>query len=318
MHPESDDLLRLAAKLYYVDDLAENKVAQIIGVSRSTVSRLLTRAREKGIVRITVEEYDPRNTALEKNLAKRFHLNHVIVIKTIGARSVVEVRRAMGYFAAPLVAQFVRPQSVVGLAGGRSLAELIEAIAPSREHKNLTVVQLMGNIGPSVSNIDAIELSRTLAQRLGGTFYTINAPAFAATPSARQVFTGHEHVRSVWQLFDQMQIAFVGVGTLSGSAFIERGVLEATDLAKLQAQGVVGEICGRFYDKRGRECKTDFCSRVISISLDQLRQVKEVVGVTHGKERASAIHAALDSGLLKSLIIDEEGAEAILQIESAL
>ncbi len=314
MNPESDDLLRLAAKLYYVDDLAENKVAEIIGVSRSKVSRLLTRARQKGIVRISVEEYDPRNSTLEKKLTEQFHLHHAIVIKMIDPRAVADVRRAMGYLAAPLVTQFVRPQSVVGLAGGRSLAELIQAIAPSREHNNLTVVQLMGNIGPSVSNIDAIELSRTLAQRLGGTFYTINAPAFADDTIARDMFVGHEHVRSVWQLFDQMQIAFVGVGTLSGSAFIERGVLESKDLIKLQTQGVVGEICGRFYDKHGRECKTDFCTRVISISLDQLRQVKEVVGVTHGKERAPAIHAALDSGLLKSLIIDEEGAEAILQI----
>ncbi|MCI0475106.1 MAG: sugar-binding transcriptional regulator [Anaerolineales bacterium] len=317
MKIEPDDLLRITAKLYYMDGLGEREIAKIIGVSRSKVSRLLSRAREKGIVRISVDNFEPRNALLEKKLKTRFHLAHTLVIKTIAVHAVTDVRRTIGYLAAPFAAEFLRPQSVVGVAGGRSIAELIRFMSAPRELQGITVVQLMGNIGPDVSNIDAIELSRVLAQCLGGTFYTINAPAFAPDVASRDVFLSHEHVRSIWELFDRMQTAFVGIGTLSNSAFIERGVLSASDLATLRTQGAVGEICGRFYDRNGQECKSDFRSRVVSIGIKELRQIKEVVGVTNGRERAPAITAALRGGILKSLIIDEEGAHAILEAETS-
>jgi DNA-binding transcriptional regulator LsrR (DeoR family) len=261
--------------------------------------------------------HEPRNSILEEKLKTRFQLNHAIVIKMIAARSVADVRRTIGYFAAPFVSEFIRPQSVVGLAGGRSIAELIRHMSPPRELQGVTVVQLMGNIGPNVSNIDAIELSRVLAQCFGGTFYTINAPAFAPDVASRDVFWSHEHVRSIWELFDRMQMAFVGIGTLSDSAFIERGILSSSNLAMLRTRGAVGEICGRFYDVNGHECDTDFRSCVISIGIDELREIKEVIGVTNGRERAKAIAAALKSGILKSLIIDEDGAQAVLEAEAS-
>jgi deoxyribonucleoside regulator len=316
MNVEPDDLLRIVAKLYYLDRLEEREVAKIVGVSRSMVSRLLSRAREKGIVRISVDNYEPRNLLLEEKLRTQFQLNRVLVIKMIAAHSVADVRRTIGYFAAPFISEFIHPQNVVGVAGGRSIAELIRCISSPREPQGITVVQLMGNIGPDVSAIDAIELSRVLAQCFGGTFFTINAPAFAPDVISRDVYLGHEHVRSIWELFGRMQTAFVGIGTLSDSAFIERDVLSQADLEALKTQGAVGEICGRFYDQTGRECDTVYKSRVISIGIDELRGIKEVVGVTHGRERADAIAAALKGGILKSLIIDEEGAQAVLEAES--
>ncbi len=48
-------------------------------------------------------------------------------------------------------------------------------MAPTDDANGLVVVQLMGNIGVSVSNTDAVEISRMLAHSLGGSFYTVNA-----------------------------------------------------------------------------------------------------------------------------------------------
>lgn len=312
MDREPDDLLRAVAKLYYIDELPEREIASVVGVSRSRVSRLLTRAREREVVRITVDEYDPRDRALEEGLKQRFRLNQVVVVKATMGRAIEHVRRTIGYFAAPVASQWIRAGDVIGVAGGRTLAELIRFMSPHSETKGITVVQLMGNIGANVGATDAVELSRMLAERLRGTLYTVNAPAFVSDIPSRDVFYRHEHVRSVWKLFDRMRTAFVGIGTLSDSLFIERGILDAADLARLRAQGAVGEICGRFFDVNGRECDTDYRSRVISIDLDELRKKKQVIGVTNGRDRAAAIRAALNGGIIKSLVIDEDGAAAVL------
>jgi transcriptional regulator with XRE-family HTH domain len=96
----SDDDVTSVARLYYLDGLGQQEIAGMIGVSRSTVSRLLTAARERGIVRISVDLYDPRDAALERRLSDRFQLRHAVVIRTPG-RTAETVRRAVGYYAAP-------------------------------------------------------------------------------------------------------------------------------------------------------------------------------------------------------------------------
>ena len=312
MSQGDDNLLRAAARLYYLDGLAESRVAEIMGLSRSKVSRVLSKAREKGIVRFVVDDYDPRDAALEEELRSRLHLKHAIVINPLHGSAVVGVRKANGYFAGGAAAPLIRSHSIVGLAGGRVLAELVQYMPPPPEIESVTVLPLMGNIGPTVTRIDAIELARKVAQSFSASLYTINAPAFAPDPAAHDAFLAHDHVRSVWELFRDMDTAFVGVGTLSDSSFIERGVLQPPELEQLTEVGAVGEICGRFFDGRGRECATPYRHRVISIDLDELREKRNVVAVTQGGEKAPAIRAAVLGGLVKSLIIDKYGALAVL------
>jgi deoxyribonucleoside regulator len=275
---ESRDRLAAIARLYYLDSLGQQEIADIMGISRSQISRLLSRAREAGVVRISVEDYDPRDRALESKLIERFGLRGAVVVRTAeqaasratsGAGSAGSVRNAIGYFAAPAISAFTRPGITLGLAGGRTLAELVRHLQPAPAAR---VVQLMGNIGPQATEIDAVDLSRSLAQRAAGAFYTINAPAIAQDRAARDLFVAHDHIRFVWDLFAALELALVGVGSLEESAFIDRGVLPPGDLARLRAAGAVGEICGRFFDARGRECASDYRDRVISIDLDTLRR----------------------------------------------
>lgn len=313
---ESDNNVTSVARLYYLDGLGQQEIAGMIGVSRSTVSRLLTVARDRGIVRISVDPYDPRDAVLERRLVDRFDLRYAVVIRTPG-RTVETVRRAVGYYAAAAVAEHFRPGQTIGLAGGRTLYELVQAFAPSHPPTRPRVVQLMGNIDPTTSAIDPSELSRSLASRFDGTVYTLNAPAFASDRRTRDVFVGHGHIRTVTKLFDALDVALVGIGSLEESAFFERGVLTDTDAAALRGAGATGEICGRFYDTCGRECETDYRDRVISVDLEGLRRCPEVVGVTNGTRRAQAVLAALQGRLVNALVIDQQGADALLAGQEA-
>ena len=104
----------------------------------------------------------------------------------------------------------------------------------------------------------------------------------------------------------------VGVASLVNSVYTERGVLTASDIAHLKDCGAVGEICGRFFDAKGKECASRWRDRVISIELDYLKKIPNVVGVAAGTERVPAVLGALRGGLIKSLLIDETGALALL------
>ncbi|MBA4146987.1 MAG: sugar-binding transcriptional regulator [Verrucomicrobia bacterium] len=311
LHNYSDEQLRLAARLYYLDGLPQAEVARFTNVSQAKVSRLLSLARERGIVRITVEDYQPRNVSLEKELKKGFCLSTVAVIKTAEDLSLEDLRRAVGHFAGSFIDSMIEAHSTVTISGGRTMRELVQSL-PQAPARQLTVVQAMGSVDSSVSPVDSLELGRTLAHRFGGTFLTINTPAFVPDKKTRDAFLQLEQIQNVRRRLSKVDVALVGIGTLQNSVFAERGVLGRKDVADLKAAGAVGEMCGRFFDANGRECDTQWRDRVISIELEQLRKIPQVVGVIAGSDRCDAIRAAVKGKLLKSLVIDEAGARALL------
>jgi len=310
-NPYSDEQLRLAARLYYLDGLGQAEVAQFVKVSQAKISRLLALARERGIVRISVAEYEPRNASLEQQIRQRFDLRSVAVIKTVEHATVEDARRSVGHFGSPFVTSLIPANSIVAIAGGRTMRELVQLL-PEGKKQNLTVVQAMGSIDSTIGPVDAFELGHALARRWGGSFYTLNTPAFVPDRKTRDSFLALEQIRSVWQRLSQASVALVGIGTLENSVFVERGVLSAADLDRLKQRGAVGEVCGRFFDQNGQECDSPWRDRVISVSLEQLHAVPQVVGIIAGTDRSAAIAAAIRGGLLKSLVIDGAGAAALL------
>ncbi len=304
----ADDRLRLIARLYYLDGLGQGDVAKFAKVSQAKVSRLLALARERGIVRITVADYEPRRREVEDRLRARFGLHTAVVIK---AGEGADLRRAVGHFGAAVVDSLIAPRDVVALAGGRTIHELIHQLPASRA-KALTVVQAMGSVDSKLNAFDAQEVGRVMAQRLGGTFLSLNTPAFFPEKRTRDALLALEQVKLISGQLGRAQVALVGLGTLENSVFVERGALQPAAIASLRAAGAVGELCGRFIDAQGRECATPWRDRVIGVQVDQLRKIPQVVGVVSGSDRSAAILAAIRGGLLKSLVIDEAGASALL------
>ena len=190
----SDDRLRLVARLYYLDGLGQSEVAKFAKVSQAKVSRLLALAKERGIVRITVADYDPRRPELEEQLRTRFGLGTVAVIKSGGGLDGTDLRRAVGHFGAPAVDALIQTRDTVALAGGRTIHELVHHL-PATRGKSLTVVQAMGSVDSTVNGFDAQEVGRVVAQRLGGTFLSLNTPAFIPEKRTRDALLDLQQVR---------------------------------------------------------------------------------------------------------------------------
>ena len=94
--------------------LPQTNVARLANVSQAKVSRLLAKAREKGLVRITVAEYDPRDRELEQQLTERLGLRQAVVVKTAKGLNALELRQSLTHFAAPWVAQWIPARGHAG------------------------------------------------------------------------------------------------------------------------------------------------------------------------------------------------------------
>jgi DNA-binding transcriptional regulator LsrR (DeoR family) len=308
----SDDQLHLAARLYYVEGMGQNEVAKFVKVSQAKVSRLLAMARERGIVRISVADYEPRDRELETRLRVQLGFSAAIVIKAPDGLSSDDLRKTIGLFASGAVESLIPPKGVIAIAGGRTIHALVQSIPESR-NKLPVVVQSMGSVDSTVSTFDAQEIGRMLSQRLGGSFVAMNTPAYVHEKKMRDALLALEQVRVVGTNLNQANLAIVGVGTLDNSVFIERGVLNEQDITDLKTAGAIGEICGRFFDASGKECATSWRDRVMSVEFGQLARIPQVIGVVSGSDRSASILAAAAGGFLKGLVIDAPGARALLE-----
>ncbi|MBI3279090.1 MAG: transcriptional regulator [Acidobacteria bacterium] len=307
----SDELLILVSRCYYIDNLPQAQIAKLVNVSQSKISRMLSMARERGLVRVSVPEYQFRSVSLEREFRQRFNIDAVVVRTAAGVQS-ADLRQSLGYFAGPVAAKWIAANGTIAVAGGRAMQALIEHMRPQAPEPSVTIVQAMGNIDSCPGSYDAVELGRTLARRWQGRFLTLNAPGILPDEDTCRQFLELDPIKSVTEHLRRATTTFVGIGTLDNSVFVERKVLGPREIEVLRAAGGVGEMLGRFYDAAGDECATQFRNRVVSVQLDHIRHLPQVVAVVSGADRSAAVQAAIRGGLIKRLIVDEGGASAIL------
>jgi len=308
MQTETNEQLHLAARLYYVDGWDQAKVAELVRVSQAKVSRLLSLARKRGIVRITVADYDSRQRLLESELSKRMGLKNVIVIKAMEDLPVSKVREITAHFATPLIESLIPPGSVVALSGGLSLQTIIHQL-PITSHAP-TVVQAVGQMGANLNLWDAQELGRSMAEKWHGKFLLLNAPVYLPNKTACDAMLKLEQIQAIKHAMQEASVALIEIRSANNSLLADSLGKAERDL--LERTHAVGEICGRFFDHNGAECDTPLKTQSLSIEFDTLRRIPQSIGVVTGQEDALPALAAVRGGLIKSLITDESAAKALL------
>lgn len=327
--PESDDiyLLTEAASLYYEENYTQEQIARIIGVSRSGVSRLLTRSRELGLVDIHVHHPLRTSTALREELMQQFGLADAQVLLSNASDELTlshvgmlaaryTDRRIQESQAAEAKGEpgTMKPIKTIGISWGTSMLEMLKALRP-RRRLPLNVIQLMGSVDTSSApDIDGPEIARRLADAYGARCYYLHAPLLVADKVVRDGLLKERGLHRAFQMMEQMDMALVGIGGVhsAASGLFRAGYLDEYELQVIRNQGAVGDICGSYFDSEGQLCAKELINRTIAVSFETLRKVPLVTAVAAGVAKAEAIRGALRTGVVKVLITDEPCARAIL------
>jgi len=310
------DELRLMAKIarmYYTQGLRQMEICQRLNIHQSTVSRLLQRAGREGIVRITVSLPSGTHTEVEDALQSRYGLDEAIVVDCLEDEA--QISHDLGAAAAFYLENTLKPADVVGISSwSAALLEMVNALNPSRRFKNTRVVQILGGVGNPTAEVHATEVTRRLADLIGGEATLLPAPGVVGSRDARDVLMKDRFVREALDLFPKIALALVGIGATQPSrALASSGnVFSTQEIKLLVGKGAVGDICLRFFDAEGRAVVTELNDRVIGMDLDQLRAVRRVVGVAGGRRKTNAIRGALAGKLINVLITDLATAESLL------
>lgn len=307
-----------AATLYYEQNLDQEQIARRLGVSKATVSRLLRKAREVGIVEITVHKLLETNEELKEELVSEFSLRDAQVLVSHGG-TYDERLALVGRLAARYLDGIVSEGAILGISWGTAVYHTVNALTP-RDKRHVLVVQMIGAVGTGNPQIDGPDLARTLSEVYGGEYKYLHAPLIVGSKEIREALLKEERIRETLELSSRSDIALVGIGTVDPafSSLRRAGYLSERDLLALKDQGAVGDVCAYHFDIWGKELNIDINQRVVGLPLRYLHRIEYVIGVAVGLKKVPAILGALRGKHVNVLITDDFTARKVLDMHSSV
>lgn len=304
--------------MYHVENLRQAEIAKHLRLSQASVSRILKRAQDEGIVRTTIAAPSGTYGDLEKDLRERFDLPEAIVVECSEDRDGAIMSR-IGEAAAHVLEMTLQPNEVVGISSwSETILKMVDNIHPMKTGKAKYVVQTLGGMGNPSVQTHATQLTSRLAHLIGAEPRLLTSHGVAQSREAKLVMLSDPYVRETMDLFNRITLAIVGIGAIEPSRMLagSGNVFSAGELSELKEAGAVGDISLRFFDKDGTTVKTPLDDRVIGMDMAALSNVDRVIGLAGGKAKTEAIAGALRTGVLSVLITDKFTAARLLGQEA--
>jgi deoxyribonucleoside regulator len=306
-------LLARVAQMYYKEKLNQQQIAEMVGLSRSQVSRYLTEAEESGVVRIEIEEVDDRAHDLEARLEALLGIEKAVVVYQINSTA-ASIRKTIGRAAAHYLNGILVNRDVIGLTSGYTLREMLHYLERP-DVQDLELIQLMGGGGATALQTYPEELAREFAQKLDATLFSLHAPLVVENKEIRDLFLSTGSVKKVIDKWETLSVVVMGVGNISPEQLIfKSGWFTAEEFDSLQAAGAVGVICGRFFDQHGRLINVPVVERVISTRLETIQKANHSIAVAGGNHKAQPLLAAVRGGICNTVVTDDRTATEILEL----
>ncbi|MFS0907015.1 sugar-binding transcriptional regulator [Priestia aryabhattai] len=301
------------ANLYYMDGWTQEQIAKKVGVSRPIISRILQKARDSKVVEVYIRDENIHTVELEQQLEKRYGLKDAIVVSTVGLTPDM-VKKAVGQASAYYLSKYLKKRNVsqLGISWGSTLAELVKEY-PFERKEQMNIVPLVGGMGTQHVEIHANQLAYELAKKMSCACSYLYAPAIVETKELKERLVSMREISSVLEEGKKVDVALIGLGNPYKGSMRKLGYLKDNDLKQLRDTSVVGDIGSRFFDELGVVVNHPLNDRVIALPLEQLKRVKEVIGVVEGTHKVESTKAALKANYLDVLIIDEQTALALLK-----
>ncbi len=301
----SRTLLHTVAKMHYVSDMPQVEIARRLDLSTATVSRLIKRAREEGIVRIEVRELAAED-AIGGEIAARLGLQQAIVVDSTHDGG------GIAALAAPVHAllRSLSPGagSVLAIGWGRTVWEIVRSGMPRLP--GMTLVPCSGGLDEVAQHYQVNEFVRVAAEQVGGTPRFIHAPYLPAD-RLREFILADTATRSNLELWDRIDIALVGIGPPYAA---EPAVGGPTSAPRDAALGpAAGDVLRHYYDAEGHALSWAGESRILAVTPDQLRRTPVVIGAAASRAKAVSIIGAARARLFNVLVTDLRAAEAVLE-----
>lgn len=300
------------AELYYIENMSQKEIASILNISNVTVSRMLQKAKELGIIQFSIPQAYQISLMLSDLIKKKYLLKDVIVV-SLNFQNVINktmsIKQMTALEGARYIQRIIKDNDILGLAWGKTMYYLIHYLNPCQK-TSTAFVTLHGNLGNYLEELEAQDLVHRASMAFGGAqtsclFYDGLQPS----EEVLNIINRKPDVIKHAHLLRHTTISVSGIGSFypeTTSPLANCSYLSNYEMMELKNENVYGDILLRFFNENGEECNTSLKDRTLSISFENYKKIPCKIIVASGKHKAQTLNAALKGKLADVLVISED------------
>ncbi|URK89563.1 sugar-binding transcriptional regulator (plasmid) [Rhizobium sp. RCAM05350] len=302
-----------AAWLYYNQGLTQKEVADRLGISRSTVIRMLDEAMKRSEVQIWISEGIDTCLELSGHLERIYGVDEAVIVPSPRNETPEAVASAVGLALGQFLSDVIQDNMTIGLGWGRTMTASLSSFRPPRR-KNCKVVSLLGGI-VAVRDANPLDYTWRFANQLGAECFMFLAPLLVDSVGTKRALIDKCGLDAIYDLAEKLDLAVVSCGDIGPySTSLSEGFISRAELDRLIAAGCICDTMFNFLDADGRSVDGEINERVMSVNLDTLKNAGHIVLASGGARRAVAIRATIRRIGCNTLITDESAATELLRL----
>ena len=309
------DRLRIrAAWMYFIEQMTQNEIAEVLGVGRVTIVRMLAEARARNEVKIAIESELSELIKLERALERTFGIQQAFVapLSTSEADPIPAIAAKTGAYLSEAMKSGMR----VGVGWGRTLFSSLSFITP-KSLSDFKVISLLGGVGVA-RQINPAEFAWRFAQTFQGEGYLIPAPAVVDSVETKVALIERCGLQDIFRMTDDLDAVLLSIGGIrSATTFYRGGYLKEAQREELIARGSVGDLLFHPFDINGQIVDHPINGVVMSVDVERLRRAPLRILTSGGSEKIEALLGAMNLIAPTVLITDEESARRVLEMHAA-
>lgn len=298
----STEVLRDVAYRYFSEKQTQEQIAGDLFCSRSTVSRMIQRCIDVGIVNISVVNSIDRVHYLERMFREKFNLEHVRICRTTDAEN---TKSLLSILASHYLDEIFHDEMTIGISRGRTMRGVVDAYE-GKKYDNSNIVQIVGIASNENDNYEGPKIIDILREKTNGHGYYLFIPHFIENNSIREELYNISNTSQTFKKIKECEYIISGINGIEfdnpkniWSHFIKKINEDAGD------DELVGTLLGYGIDINGKIIDSEIYTKLIGNSLDFYANNSKIIVVASGEKKAKVILGALRGNLINTLIIDE-------------
>lgn len=304
-------------KLYFVENLSQREISQKLNISRPKVSRFLLYARKNNLVEIKLKIIEDAFSDLEYEIENEFKIKECIIVNTSYEENYIfqEIAAELKN----LLERLLNNDDYLGVDMGSSLKKIFDIIQFDKK-VYVSVIPLSGGIEKFGSEgINSNTIAATLAKKLGGISYNINAPCIFNNKNLKEEFNKMQDIKDLRLISKKISTVITSMSDLGHeSTLVKTRILNIEDTEYLNSLGIIGDVNFLFLNQYGSHVKNKLDERILKILDENIRKIDNKIGIGFGQRKVKIIYSALIGKFINILITDEKTAHSILSIKNQI
>ncbi|MCT4595794.1 MAG: transcriptional regulator [Anaeromicrobium sp.] len=295
------------SKMYYEDNMTQAEIGRKIQVSRPLVSKMLSRAKELGIVKIEIRSLFSSNDLIMGQIRNVFNIKGGVIVPQ-GKTEYITKQTVLNH-SIQYIKDMLAETKSVGLGWGYTIGALVDGLEKIEDASRYEgeICPLIGTANIPNKSYHPNDLVRIFSNSTGLKPSFIYAPAFPTTKEEKDIYLQTENFRSIDEQWDSLDIVIMAVGNFPS---VPDQATASRFGKKLIQEKAVGVFLSYYFNKDGKIIKSKD-DHVMHISLEKLSRAKKVIAICINAS-VDAIIGVLRTGFVTHIIMDEKTATEVI------